>query len=346
MYVNAEQLRRLWKDLGILRVIEREEFSRLVRTALKVRKLKAGVMPYKIRDDYRRVMPTRISSKRYHREGKLEFKREGIERSLVNASWTLHGVHRIMKSFRSANEVIVKDEKLLTAVIKRAALFYGADLVGIAPFDDRWLYEGFEMPFKPKCVIVLAFEMDLGVSSDDIIAAEVGYNYSKMSFTVLCLAKFISGLGFNALPQCNEGSLSIPFGILAGLGEIGRMGLLVTPEYGARVRLAKVFTDAPLVVDNPISFGLWEKCMDCCICADACPVGAIPYGPPSWESKAGQVGVYKWHIDPKRCYSYWVKIGRSCAKCVYACPYSKALWDLYRIEAKRRALRYISSLRE
>ena len=75
--------------------------------------------------------------------------------------------------------------------------------------------------------------------------------------------------------------------------------------------------------------------MNCFICADACPADAIPYGSPSWKSKVGQIGVYKWYIDPERCYSYWMEIGRSCAKCVYACPYSKALWDIsYRGQEK------------
>ena len=51
---------------------------------------------------------------------------------------------------------------------------------------------------------------------------------------------------------------SIPIAIDAGLGELGRNGLLVTPKYGPRVRLAKILTNMPLVPDSPIRFGVTE----------------------------------------------------------------------------------------
>ena len=40
----------------------------------------------------------------------------------------------------------------------------------------------------------------------------------------------------------------------AGLGEYGRLGLLITPEFGPRVRIGKIFTDLPLSHDEPRSF--------------------------------------------------------------------------------------------
>lgn len=60
-------------------------------------------------------------------------------------------------------------------------------------------------------------------------------------------------------------------GRLGGLGWQGKSLLLVTPEYGPRVRLATILTDAPLDTDTPME----NSCGDCTLCADACPVGAI-----------------------------------------------------------------------
>ena len=40
-----------------------------------------------------------------------------------------------------------------------------------------------------------------------------------------------------------------PLAIMAGLGELSRIGILITPEFGPRVRLCKVFTDLPLQAD-------------------------------------------------------------------------------------------------
>ena len=70
------------------------------------------------------------------------------------------------------------------------------------------------------------------------------------------LAEFIRILGYKAIPMGNDTSLSIPLAIDAGLGELGRHGLLITPEYGPCVRLCKVFTDLPLEPDKPIQFGV------------------------------------------------------------------------------------------
>ena len=58
----------------------------------------------------------------------------------------------------------------------------------------------------------------------------------------------------------------------AGLGWIGKCALLVTPAYGAAVRLTVTLTDAPLEVAQPITA---SRCGSCTACMDACPMGAI-----------------------------------------------------------------------
>jgi epoxyqueuosine reductase QueG len=58
---------------------------------------------------------------------------------------------------------------------------------------------------------------------------------------------------------------------MAGLGWLGKNLLLITNEYGPRVRLVTVLTDAPLEIDDPIK----NRCGECTLCLDACPVGAI-----------------------------------------------------------------------
>jgi epoxyqueuosine reductase len=58
---------------------------------------------------------------------------------------------------------------------------------------------------------------------------------------------------------------------LAGLGFLGRHGLIVHPDYGAAIRLASVLTNLPLHLDEPLE----ADCGDCVACLAACPVGAI-----------------------------------------------------------------------
>lgn len=63
------------------------------------------------------------------------------------------------------------------------------------------------------------------------------------------------------------------FGWAAGLGWIGRNGLLVTPDYGPRIRLAAVLTDMPLKAAEPMK----NMCGDCMLCVKACPSKALRY---------------------------------------------------------------------
>ncbi|OQX52080.1 MAG: hypothetical protein B5M54_09825 [Candidatus Aminicenantes bacterium 4484_214] len=129
-------------------------------------------------------------------------------------------------------------------------------------------------------------------------------------------------LGYRALPAGNEIGLSIPIAIDAGLGELGRMGLLVTPKYGPRVRLAKVITDMPLVPDTPIRFGVTEFCEACHLCARHCPSKAISDGLRTWEGKSSSnnPGIFKWYIEPEKCYDF---NGFSCSNCKRVCPFNK-----------------------
>ncbi len=104
----------------------------------------------------------------------------------------------------------------------------------------------------------------------------------------------------------------------AGLGEIGRMGLLMTPELGPRVRIGVVTTDAPLVVSpRTRDASVLDFCTICEKCADVCPSAAIMTGP-----RVDINGVTRWQIDQEACFSYWCSVGTDCGRCVQVCPYS------------------------
>jgi len=199
-------------------------------------------------------------------------------------------------------------------------------------FED--MFDSIEpnFPFKPKSVIVLAFEMDyeaIAASPSEIEGAATGLGYSRMAATGYSMADFIRSLGYKSFACGNDVSLSIPYAIAAGLGELGRNGLLVTREYGPRVRLAKVYTELELKYDKPKTFGVWEFCKSCKRCADHCPSEAIPHGEPTLEGNtiSNNPGALKWYIDPEKCHQFWDENGTDCANCITACPFNKpAMW--------------------
>lgn len=224
--------------------------------------------------------------------------------------------------------------------IKRAAQIYSADLCGIAKYDERWTYTEYfdprvgqetkiDFPFKPKYTIVLAHAMDYEgykCSPSFIEAATTANMYSDMATRTYKLATFIRRLGYNAIPCGNDTAISIACAIDAGLGELSRMGLLITEKYGPRVRLTKIFTDLELKTDKPITFGVHEFCKVCMKCADNCPSGAISKDD-DYSYKTNNVsnmnGVNKWVIDAEKCFKFWAENNCSCGNGIATCPYNK-----------------------
>jgi len=236
-------------------------------------------------------------------------------------------------------KLAVNDPLEITRVIKKAARFFGASLVGVCELDRRWIYSHsyhlitkehvpIEIPEEYKYAIAVAVEMDYkGIQGSPtwIGGGATGMGYSKTAFTAGLLAQYIRGLGWKAIPMGNDTALSIPIAIDAGLGELSRAGILITREFGPRVRISKVFTDLPLVADKPIEFGVWEFCMKCGKCAEHCPGQAIDYGEPSdrVNNISNNSGLYRWPINAEKCFRYWTAAGTSCANCIRVCPFNK-----------------------
>lgn len=235
-------------------------------------------------------------------------------------------------------ERIVTDNDELTQMVKKAARFFGADLVGIAPLNRDWLYsvdrrgEPYEVPESMEFVIVIAIEMDydaITTSPTFTSSAATALGYSTMAFVEVELAAFIQRLGYNAITCGNNVSLSVPQAIDAGLGQYGRHGILITKEFGPRVRIAKVITDMPLIRDYPdegFCKSVIRFCETCEKCAKTCPSQSIQYGKEqTWagNTKSNNPGIKKWFVDVESCYGFWVENGSECSNCIRACPYNK-----------------------
>ena len=228
----------------------------------------------------------------------------------------------------------VTDKFYITEEIKKTAKLYGASLVGITKITHAWIYDKnmdgipINLPDEFRFAIVMAIKMDtkaVSTSPSFIACFETALAYSKMAFCIGCMAEFIRNLGYQAIPMGNDTALSIPLAIDAGLGELGRNGLLVTPEYGPCVRLCKVFTDLPLLPDKPITSGVTEFCKTCKRCADACEAKAIQHEKePSYKiaCPSNNPGIMRWAVDQDRCYNFWIENGGECSNCIAACPYT------------------------
>ncbi|MFO8089269.1 MAG: 4Fe-4S double cluster binding domain-containing protein [Desulfatiglandaceae bacterium] len=106
---------------------------------------------------------------------------------------------------------------------------------------------------------------------------------------------------------------------LAGLGWVGPSCLLITPEFGPRIRWVTVLTDAPLETGTPVE----NRCGDCRECVDACPVNAFTGRVFSPEEPREA------RFDVRRCMDYRANLQKNvtgvrvCGMCVYICPYGR-----------------------
>ncbi len=225
------------------------------------------------------------------------------------------------------------------ADIKRAARVFGADLVGLTYLDERWVYTHKysrereheaerDLPEGLTSAIVVCHQMPydlLRTVPSALSGTATGVGYSRDVVTLLALAQYIRNLGFRAYASMNDTALSIPLAIKAGLGEYGRHGMLITRDFGPRVRIGKVLTDLPLAHDRPRPFGVKAFCEVCRRCSDACPPKAIANAAPSDEmhNRSNLRGVRKWTTNAEKCFKFWVKQVTDCSICVRVCPYNR-----------------------
>lgn len=228
-------------------------------------------------------------------------------------------------------DTITSDPHRLTNFIKNWAKKMGAASVGVTELKDYHLYNiaGRDDDFGKPIELDYAFAIALTVEMDHEMVQfaplgpammETAQQYLVSGGMAIQVADFIRSLGYPARAHI-DGKYQVVCPLVAkdaGLGEIGRMGLLMTPELGPRVRVAVVTTDLPLIADKRTSdHSVIDFCTQCKKCADVCPSRAIPF-----EERVEIDGVKRWQINQEKCYTLWCKFGTDCNRCVAVCPYS------------------------
>lgn len=178
---------------------------------------------------------------------------------------------------------------MLTNTLKQCALGEGASLVGIVDLDRLAGIETDPVdllaPFTHAVSMAIALSNPIMDSIVDLPTPIYGSHYSRVNALLddvaLKVTRFLEDSGASALPLPASQTLDTTsnrsyvshkaIAVAAGIGWQGKSLLTISPQYGPRIRLVSVLTDAPLESDGPIK----NRCGTCTKCTDACPAQAI-----------------------------------------------------------------------
>ncbi len=149
--------------------------------------------------------------------------------------------------------------------------------------------------------------------------------YDDLGKAVNKIAEFLRDHGYAAQADHPLGGLVLfpPLAQKAGIGWVGKHGLLITPEFGPRVRLAAVYTNIGNLPFEETNNHGWieEYCKICGICVKHCPAKAIRNV--SVTHDTGRIT----HISQQDCFEYFAQY-YGCSVCIKVCPFSKSV-DAY-----------------
>ena len=255
-------------------------------------------------------------------------------------SWGLLGVIRSLVPHQGgeangdADKTRYGDAAANTRAIKALSYFLGADITGICEAKQFTWYshkpDGTPIdPYHKYAVVMLidqGFDTMEGASGDDWISGTQSMRaYLRGAEIAGVMADLMRQEGFASRAQTNADSdvLQLPLMLLAGLGELSRIGeLVLNPFLGPRIKTVVLTTDMPLEIDKPIDFGLQTFCNNCLKCARECPCDAIPFG-----DKVMFNGYEIWKPDVERCTRYRLtnSKGAACGRCMKTYPINKVV---------------------
>lgn len=209
-------------------------------------------------------------------------------------------------------------------LLKDFAIQEGASLFGVADITDH--KEHIKI-YPPELLESLNRGISIGFHLSDFVLETVvdrpnklyarHYKMANMFLDQLALkvGEQIQRRGYNYIPipssvvldwdENTSHASHRAIGYYAGLGWRGRSSLLISPQYGARVRYVSILTDMPLKADKPME----RDCGSCSACIKACPAGAI----------------HEDHYDIEACHRMLKHFAKSmhvsliCGVCIKAC---------------------------
>ncbi len=197
----------------------------------------------------------------------------------------------------------------------------GIGAIGYAKVHRKYIFQ--QKAILYDNAIVLAMEMDKGkleCAPSKETGVMVHKTYNKLGKVSLRIAEQLKAKGFGVhAGHALMGQAIYPaLAVEAGMGWYGKHGMLITPEFGPRVRLAAIYTsikNLPLSKENPHAW-IEDFCRNCKICVKKCPPKAI-----FKKSEVNTNGLIK-AMCTKKCFLQFAE-NQGCSICLKNCMFNK-----------------------
>jgi len=235
----------------------------------------------------------------------------------------------------------VTTPKKLSDHMKRVAKHFGADIVGIAAANPAFMYasgsryvqdgeandkyqsmtpDALAKRFPYVIQATVAWDHET-LQAHRHHVGDMSYHTTSMraAMVMKSLEMYVKEMGYTAI----RGAVNPQgAGLAAGIGELGRNGMMISERFGARIHMPDpILTDMPLMADKPLDIGVEDFCKICRKCASNCPTNSISFGP-----KVIYNGIQKYKINWLTCYKIRPFVSDhygSCLTCIAVCPFTK-----------------------
>ena len=196
----------------------------------------------------------------------------------------------------------------------------GVDKIGYTKLTPELILENQELLYDNMIIIIKEMDKDLmELAPHKKTMLMIMKTYYQMGKQANKIAKFLREKGFSVHAGPALAGLSI-YPVLAqraDLGAIGRHGMLITPEFGPRQRIAVIYTNItnlPFAKSNSYAW-ISEFCKTCVRCMETCPTNAIYDNP--IQKAHGRLT----HIDVEKCALGFLTYG--CSICIKECTFNR-----------------------
>ena len=192
------------------------------------------------------------------------------------------------------------------------------DFISYIPVNENYIFKDLKVYGKNGIILGMEMKWDDAIETAPSAKCEIEVFrvYKVLGDITIELAEYLKEQGYKSEAHHPFGGKLLfgPHVVAAGLGIMGKNGLIITPEFGPRQRWSMITTDADIPESSKRDFDeLEEFCKNCGSCVKNCKGGAV-YEQPIKKDE----GVIT-HIERSKCIESLLK-NRYCSYCLKICP--------------------------